>query len=354
MLTVKKEGVLLSKTDAEFDRFGVLNPGVIQEGQDVHVFYRAVGEGNYSTIGYCRLRGPLLVVERHDSPIVFPQFSYECQGTEDPRIVKIDGLYYLSYTAYDGVNAMGALAVSSDLVHWEKRGILVPQLTFAEFIRLATTHGPLNEKYSRYNDHENLTGINGNRALLWDKNLVFFPRRINGMLYFLHRIKPDIQIVSVQDISELTAEFWQHYCLHFQESIVVCPKYDHEISYVGGGCPPLETSAGWLIIYHAVHDTLQGYVYSACAALLSLDNPRQEIARLPYPLFSPEFDWELLGEVNNVCFPTGTAVVDDQLYIYYGAADAQIACASISLSELISELLKNTYQYANDNACSAQ
>jgi predicted GH43/DUF377 family glycosyl hydrolase len=81
-------------------------------------------------------------------------------------------------------------------------------------------------------------------------------------------------------------------------------------------------------------------VYSACAALLKLDDPSIEIARLPYALFSPEHDWELKGIVNNVVFPTGTALFGDMLYIYYGAADEQIACASLSLSALVKELLR--------------
>ncbi len=68
----------------------------------------------------------------------------------------------------------------------------------------------------------------------------------------------------------------------------------------------------------------------------------KELARLPHPLFKPEEEWELNGEVNNVCFPTGTLVVDDTLYIYYGAADEQIACASLSLSGLLKELVLYT------------
>jgi predicted GH43/DUF377 family glycosyl hydrolase len=94
-----------------------------------------------------------------------------------------------------------------------------------------------------------------------------------------------------------------------------------------------------------VHDTLKGYVYSACAALLDLEDPTIEIARLPYPLFTPEFDYELTGEVNNVCFPTGTALFSDTLYIYYGAADAKIACASVSITALLQELLLNTLNH---------
>ena len=119
------------------------------------------------------------------------------------------------------------------------------------------------------------------------------------------------------------------------------PKYDHEISYIGGGCPPIETSVGWLLIYHGVHDTSQGYVYCACAALLDLDQPEIVISRLPYPLFKPEKDWELSGEVDRVCFPSGATILGDQLYIYYGAAGECIACASMSLSALLAELLSS-------------
>jgi predicted GH43/DUF377 family glycosyl hydrolase len=62
---------------------------------------------------------------------------------------------------------------------------------------------------------------------------------------------------------------------------------------------------------------------------------------LPQALFQPELDWELKGEVNNVCFPTGAVQKEDILYIYYGAADEQIAVASLSVSELIKVLLQH-------------
>jgi beta-1,2-mannobiose phosphorylase / 1,2-beta-oligomannan phosphorylase len=339
MVEVKKEGVLLCKTTFGFENEGVLNPAVIAEGTVIHLFYRAVSKGNYSSIGYCRLDGPLTIAERHDTPVLFPQFDYEMHGVEDPRIVRIDDLFYLTYTAYDGVNALGALAVSKDLKHWDKLGIIVPRITYAEFSHLAASKGVINEKYLRYNEHEQIQEKEGKKRFIWDKNVIFFPRRINGKLYFLHRVRPDIQIVAVNELEELTAAFWQHYFLQLHDYIVLSPKYKHEVSYLGGGCPPVETASGWLLIYHGVHDTIKGYVYSACAALLDLENPQKEIARLPYALFKPEYDWELKGEVNNVCFPTGTIVVEDTLYIYYGAADEQVACASVSLSALLQKLL---------------
>ncbi len=338
MVHVKKEGVLLEKTNNGFENEGVLNPATILEGENVHMFYRAVSKGNYSSIGYCKLNGPMEVQERHDIPLLFSQSENESHGIEDPRIVKIEDDYYLTYTAYDGVNALGALAMSKDLKQWTRIGLIVPQFTFRDFAHLAGSKSVINEQYLRYNEHEQMHEKLGKKVLVLDKNVIFFPRRINGKLHFLHRIRPDIQIVAVNDITELTPEFLQQYFLHLDEAILLCPKYDHEVSYIGGGCPPVETADGWLIIYHGVHDSLHGYIYSACAALLDLDDPHVEIARLPYPLFKPAMEWELKGEVNNVCFPTGTALFDDTLYIYYGAADERIACASVSLTALIQEL----------------
>lgn len=343
MIEVKKEGILLQKTNNGFENEGVLNPAAIRVGDFVHLFYRAVSKGNYSSVGYCKLKNALEVIERSDTAVIFPEFDYESHGIEDPRIVKIEDLYYLTYTAYDGVNALGALATSKDLVVWEKLGLIVPQITYQEFSRLSSSKGVLNTKYVRYNQHENTYHQEDPEVLVWDKNVIFFPRRINGKLFFLHRIKPDVQIVvAVENLNELTIEYWQNYFLHFDENIVLKPEYEHEASYIGGGCPPIETEKGWLLIYHGVKDSINGYVYAACAALLDINNPQIELARLPYPLFKPEETWELKGEVNNVCFPTGAVVFDDRLYIYYGAADEQIAVASISLSALLIELTQNT------------
>jgi predicted GH43/DUF377 family glycosyl hydrolase len=92
MIEIKKEGILLSKTDFEFENEAVLNPAAIRIDDNVHLFYRAVRNGNFSSIGYCRLDGPLTVAERWEKPFMEPEFEYESHGIEDPRIVKIDDL----------------------------------------------------------------------------------------------------------------------------------------------------------------------------------------------------------------------------------------------------------------------
>ncbi|MEP6928780.1 MAG: hypothetical protein ABI850_02165 [Flavobacterium sp.] len=71
----------------------------------------------------------------------------------------------------------------------------------------------------------------GKKILLWDKNVILFPRKINGNFCFMHRIKPEIQIiVAVKSLKNLTAAFYNIYFLNFNDPILLSPKYDHESS----------------------------------------------------------------------------------------------------------------------------
>jgi len=342
MIKIKKEGIILEKTVLSFENDSVLNPAIMQEGKTIHMLYRAVSAGNYSTIGYCKLSGAKEIVQRNNKPILIPSTEEASNGIEDPRIVKIDGVYYITYTSFNGINALGTLSTSSDLITFTNHGVIVPQFTFDEFKRLAECTNLINPKYFRHVRHFHRS----KKVFIWDKDVIFFPRRINGKLAFLHRIRPGIQLVLATSLDDLTREFWNDYFLHFNEHIILDPiGSHHESSFLGGGCPPIETTEGWLLIYHGVFDTAKGYVYSAAAALLDIDNPTKVIGRLPYPLLFPELDYEKNGIVDNIVFPTGTALFDDRLYIYYGAADRCIACASVSFSELIKELKLNSVDH---------
>src|ERR1022692_1934192 len=127
MITVKKHGVLLKKTDLSFEDEGVLNPGIIQlEDGTIEMLYRAVRKGNYSTIGHCKLSSFDKIEVRDNVPLIVADLDFEKHGIEDPRIVQIDDLYYITYTAYDGNNALGALATSKNLQNFKKHGIITP------------------------------------------------------------------------------------------------------------------------------------------------------------------------------------------------------------------------------------
>ncbi len=342
-LQVIKHGMVLQKSARPFENKGVLNPGCYQEGDSVHMFYRAVDQNDTSTIGYCRLDGPLEVVERSAQPVIVPETSYEIQGVEDPRIVKIDNTFFLTYTAYDGKNAMGALATSRDMKKFTKEGIITPGINYVKFKEFLDRHQSkmkekLNPKYLQWFHIYRKINLLTEDRYVRDKDVIFFPKKIQNRYAFLHRIYPGIQIVYVNSIQDLTPKFWLNYFHNFSDFIVCDPKHLHEIAYIGGGCPPIETEAGWLLIYHSVSYTHEGKVYHASAALLDKDDPTIEIARLNDPLFSPTRDWEITGTIENVVFPTGTALFEDDLYIYYGAADQCIAAASVKLSELLAAL----------------
>jgi predicted GH43/DUF377 family glycosyl hydrolase len=345
MVTIEKLGIILGPTDNEFENSSVLNPGIYQDGNTIHVLYRAVEHGNFSTIGYAKMDGPLKVTERHKKPLITRDFEYEKHGVEDARVVKIEDIYYITYTAYDGVNAMGALATSKDLIHFKKHGIITPRVNYKEYENLLTfsddNKNKLNPKYHQYYTLFAQIGLVEDKLrLLRDKDVVLFPRKINGKFVFLHRIWPGIQIVQFTEWTDLTDSFWEDYLKNLVNHIVLDPKNSCEVSYIGAGAPPIETEFGWLIIYHGVEETTTGKVYHARAALLQLDSPEIELSRLNYPLFSPTMQWEIEGKVSNVVFPTGHALFGNDLYLYYGVADKFIAVAKLDINELLLELRK--------------
>lgn len=180
---VTQHGVLLDKTELGFENTGALNPACIRVGDQVHMFYRAVRYGNYSTIGHCLLNGPLDIEHRAERPILMPEHAFESQGMEDPRIVKIEDTDYLTYTGYDRSNALGAYATSMDLVTFTKHGVIAPQLTYREFKKLIDCCGVLNQNYLFHYKVLKEHGLGeeiADKLLAWDKNLMFFPGKIRG------------------------------------------------------------------------------------------------------------------------------------------------------------------------------
>ena len=342
MIKITKQ-LLLEPTEHKFENFGVFNPAAIEVDGKIHVFYRACSVGNLSTIGYARLQDFQRLAERKEAPYLIPHFDYEKQGMEDPRIVEIEGTYYMTYTAYDGGNALGALATSKDLKQFDKQGIITLQMTYKDFQNCIECIEGVNEKYLRFVKlfFERGGAEAGQNLMIWDKDVMFFPKKIGGKFAFLHRIYPDIQVVYFNDIKDLTEAFWRDYLFNIKKYTVLESKMQFEASYLGGGCPPIETKDGWLMIYHGVEDTQHGYIYHAGAALLDRDDPTKEIGRLATPLFSPDQEWEQTGVVKNVVFPTGAVVQEGRLHIYYGAADEKIGVASMDLQEVINEILKD-------------
>ncbi len=336
MIDVSKGKILLkSRPGIEFENGGVLNPTCVEKDNIVHMFYRAVRKRSFSTIGYCQIKDGQ-VINRSDTPIMVPEYLYERMGIEDPRITFLDGKYYLLYTAYDGLNALVAYATSNDLIHWEKRGLISPQISYDEAEDIFRSPF-INEKYTFFEQYFRYE--NDDKVHLWEKDAMLFPKKISGHYALIHRILPGIQVCYFDEFSQLTQDFWKNYLKDLNSFIILDPSLEHESGYIGGGAVPVETEKGWLMIYHSVSEHKGNKIYRASVALLDLNNPQKVIGQLPYPLFSPEEVWEKKGIVDNVVFPTGTAIRGDELSIYYGAADDVIGVRTLSLTKLLNELL---------------
>ncbi|MCJ7471404.1 MAG: pesticidal protein Cry7Aa [Actinobacteria bacterium] len=334
MINIRDEGIILEETSLNFEARGVLNPACIKVDDTVHMFYRAISKNNISSIGYCQLRNNK-IIKRLDKPVIFPEYEYEKKGIEDPRIVFLEGLYYMTYTAYDGKNAMIAYATSSDLINFKKGGIISPKITYKEADKIFKKTN-IGKKYDYFEKiYEKSLG---EEVLLWDKDACLFPKKINNKYALLHRILPSIQVSYFNDFSELDTVYWEEYLEKINDYVVIDPELSFENEYVGTGCPPIETAYGWLLIYHCVERINNNLQYHSSVALLDINNPLSVLNRLKKPLFSPVENWEKAGNVNNVVFPTGAIIEKDRLYIYYGAADKLIASKSIELDELIQEV----------------
>lgn len=104
---------------------------------------------------------------------------------------------------------------------------------------------------------------------------------------------------------------------------------------VGAGPTPIELEHGWLVLYHDVLTSCNGFVYSMGAALLDLDHPWEVVARGGDYLLSPQAPDEQVGDVPNVIFPSSTLVDGGRLSIYHGAADTVVCLAHGRLSEIL-------------------
>jgi beta-1,4-mannooligosaccharide/beta-1,4-mannosyl-N-acetylglucosamine phosphorylase len=176
-----------------------------------------------------------------------------------------------------------------------------------------------------------------NAFLPFNRNGVLFPRRIGGAYAMLSR-PSDNGHTPFGDIFYSESPDLVHWGRHRH---VMAPRpWTWEATKIGAGPTPLETADGWLLLYHGVLTSCNGFVYSMGAALLDLDQPWRVIARGRDYLLSPQAPYELAGDVPNVVFPCASLVDPgaDRLTIYYGAADTVTCLAHGHLSELLASL----------------
>jgi beta-1,4-mannooligosaccharide/beta-1,4-mannosyl-N-acetylglucosamine phosphorylase len=223
----------------------------------------------------------------------------------DPRAVNIDDTYYISWCGgHNGPTI--ALARTTD---------------FESFERLE------------------------NAFLPYNRNGVLFPRRIGGKYFMLSRPSDDSH-TAFGDIYVSQSPDMVHWGVHR----LVMRRGGEQVGQwwqrtkIGAGPIPIETPAGWLLIYHGVIDTCNGFVYSMGAALLAIDEPWRVIARCNQHVLTPEADYEVSGHVPNVVFPCAAVhdALTGRLAIYYGAADTCTCVAYAHLDELVDFVKANS------------
>jgi len=172
-----------------------------------------------------------------------------------------------------------------------------------------------------------------NAFLPYNRNGVLFPRKINGKYAMLSR-PSDRGHTPFGDMfysESPDMEFWGHH------RFVMAPKGGWQSTKIGAGPIPIETSEGWLLFYHGVLTSCNGFEYSFGAALLDLDKPWKVIYRTGPYLMAPHMLYERTGDTPNVVFPCA-ALVDapsGRLAIYYGAADTVTGLAFTRVEDVI-------------------
>jgi predicted GH43/DUF377 family glycosyl hydrolase len=325
---------------------GVLNPGAAR-GPDgeLYLFPRLVGKNNYSRIGIARVLfdddGNPAGVERVGYALE-PEEPYELRpaegtgGCEDPRVTYVDplGLYVMSYVAWGPKGPRIALAISEDLLKWERLG-------------LVSFQPDVQAKYNViFNNYDN-------------KDAAFFPAAITlqdgtEVLGMLHRPFYDTAKTAPKGIREPVPSIWvsgceldaalrdvRNLCVMRKHALLVDPEQAWEKLRIGVGTPPVQTPLGFLMIYHGVsgvlaHNASERNRVEYVAGVLVVHREGEQLMeyRSSAPILIPEVEEEVLGTVDHVVFPTG---VDDRgdgtLDIYYGMADRYIGVARLQLPE---------------------
>lgn len=230
-----------------------------------------------------------------------PTYSY------DPRVVELDHKYYIVWCTDFGGPTLG-LGVTEN---------------FKEFIRLENVFIPFN------------------------RNGVLFPRKIQGKYMMLSRPSDsghtpfgDIFLSESPDL-----QYWGHH-----RRVMVSGETWWQGKKIGAGAVPVETTEGWLLLYHGVNGTCNGYVYSIGAAILDLENPSKVLYRTRDYIMTPEMPYEVSGFVPNVTFPCATLqdAKTGRIAIYYGAADTCLGIAYTQVDRLVNYIKENSYLLSGD------
>jgi len=282
---------IMSPISNDFESAGVFNPAVVKRGNEFVMLYRAQDKNGTSRLGYATSSDGVHFIRRA-KPVLAPGTDYERDGgLEDPRLVKINDTYYLTYTGYNKKDAQLCLATSKNLIDWERKGVILP-------------------------------AYKGRWNVGWTKAGAIVSQKINGKFWMYFMADADKR-------PNQMGVAYSHDLVHWIEPLdrpVLERRPGYFDSYVvEPGPPPVITQDGIFMVYNGADDKT---VYATGWVLFDKNDPTKVLARSYKPIFSVEKEWEKAGQVPNVVFVEGMVRDGNRWLFYYGAADKYIGVAA--------------------------
>jgi len=284
------ETPVISPQGDGWESAGTFNPSVILRGGKFVMLYRAQDKGGTSRLGYAESADGIHFARRSE-PVLSPEKDYEKDGgVEDPRLVQFGETYYLTYTGYNKKDAQLCLATSKDLIHWERKGVILP-------------------------------AYKGRWNVRWTKSGAIVPEKIAGKywMYYLGTTPDNNDQMGLASSTDL---------LHWTDAtntpvlLVRAGMFDSRVAEPGPA--PIVTPKGIVLIYNGADDKL---TYRTGVAVFDLKDPRVLISRTEAGVFAPEKQWEKVGQVPNVVFVEGMVRQKERYLFYYGGADTYVGVA---------------------------
>lgn len=316
----KDNPIITPNPKNKWESRGTFNSAALYEDGKVHFIYRALGDSDLSVLGYATSKDGVTIDERLNEPIYIPREPFETPGgnvfktfaehfasgggyggIEDPRITRVDDKIYLTYVAFDGCNPPRA-ALSS-----------IPVKDF------------LNRSWDKWATPQLISPPG-----MVNKSAVVFPEKIKGKFAMLHRVYPNILLDYLDDLDFSDKYLTGHYFIPPRKRFWDSKK-------IGAGAPPMKTKDGWLLIYQSVGHQDPGR-YKIGAMLLDKEDPSKVLYRTNNPIISPDEKYENDGFKAGVVYPCGAVIKDNNLFVYYGAADSVVCAAEENLDKFLYEM----------------
>lgn len=322
--------ILSPNSKQPWESLVVCNPGVIYHQGKFYMLYRCAGNdtSHVTRFGLATSKDGFNFKRTSTKPILSPSVDGEDAGCiEDPRIVKIDGNFFITY-AYRPYSPR-RYWLNTDNSAFNPRDKTQPK-AFGE--NLTSSGLLLSKDFKTFRRLGRITD-----PTLDDRDVILFPEKINGKFALLRR---PMQWAGPKYKTKYPA-IWICFgddLLKWDKNYLLAKGKFHWERKIGGSTPPLKHAKGWFVIYHGVD--AKG-IYHAGAMILDLKDPRKVIARTPEPILSPEAEYEWRGLYpHGVVFPTANVVMDGELFVYYGCADKFICVATANFDQLVNYVLQ--------------